>query len=396
MTLNRLEEMDLNDKRVLIRVDLNLPILDGRVTDKTRIEKILPTIKTVINNGGLPILISHLGRPNGKYLKELSLSQFNDELSKAIRREVIFAADCVGPSAEIASKILKKGQILLLENTRFHKGEEKNDRKFAAKMALFADVFCNDAFSSSHRAHASTEALAKLLPSCAGLLMQAELRALKSILENPKAPVVAVLGGSKISTKLSLIKNLMRKVDFLIIGGAMANTFLAAKNMSIGRSLIEKDMLQEASHVLGLQSELQCEIILPLDVVVAKELRENAFYDVCLVDECPEDKMILDIGPDSIKKIISLFEASNTLVWNGPLGAFELEPFDRATNCVASAAAKLTRDGSLISVAGGGDTFAALNKVKASEMFSYVSSGGGAFLEWMQGNVLPGIAALAN
>ncbi|QFT73240.1 phosphoglycerate kinase [Ruegeria sp. THAF33] len=389
-----LDDMDLNGKRVLVRVDINVPVVDGVVTDATRIQRIVPTVRDILAAGGKPILLAHFGRPGGERRENLSLKQLVPTLESAFDAKVLFAADCVGTEAELAAQALQPGQVLLLENTRFHAAETKNDADLAAGMARLGNVYCNDAFSAAHRAHSSTEAIARLLPACAGRLMQAELQALESALGAPERPVTAVVGGAKVSTKLELLGNLIDKVDYLVIGGGMANTFLVAQGVSVGKSLAETAMKDTAAEILTKAESTGCQIVLPRDVVVAETFEANAPHQVLPADQCPEDGMILDAGPESVAAIIEIFEKSKTLIWNGPLGAFELEPFDAATNAAALKAAALSRSGQLISVAGGGDTVAALNASGAAKDFTYISTAGGAFLEWMEGKTLPGVAAL--
>ena len=394
MAWKTLDDMDLDGKRVLTRVDINVPVEDGRVTDATRIERIVPTVQDIISKGGVPVLLAHFGRPKGNVVPEMSLQQLVPALEQAIGKDVIFVADSRGPAAEAAIAAAQAGQVVLLENTRFHAGEEKNDPELAKEMAALGDVYCNDAFSAAHRAHASTEGLAKLLPACAGRLMQAELSALEAALGAPERPVVAVVGGAKVSTKLDLLSNLIEKVDVLVIGGGMANTFLAAKGIDVGKSLCEHDMTGTAKEIMEKASGLNCEILLPSDVVVAREFKAGADNETVANDACPADAMILDAGPDAVAKITAALDNAKTLIWNGPLGAFEIAPFDTATNAAAAHAAALSRAGKLVSVAGGGDTVAALNKADAAKDFTYISTAGGAFLEWMEGKVLPGVAAL--
>ncbi len=389
-----LDEMDLQGKRVLVRVDINVPLEDGRVTDSTRIDRVAPTIADILAAGGRPILLAHFGRPKGQRIPEMSLQPLVPALEAAFGARVVFAADSTGPAAEAAAQALAEGEVLLLENTRFHPGEEKNDPDLARQMAALGDVYVNDAFSAAHRAHASTEALARLLPAAAGRLMQAELSALEAALGAPERPVMAVVGGAKVSTKLDLLGNLVQKVDMLVIGGGMANTFLAAQGLDVGRSLAEHDMAGTAREIAAKAAEAGCEIVLPIDVVVAREFAENAPSQVVPAAECPADAMILDAGPESCAHIAQLMQTARTLIWNGPLGAFEIAPFDTATNAAARQAADLTRAGQLTTVAGGGDTVAALNRAGAAQDFSYVSTAGGAFLEWMEGKTLPGVAAL--
>ena len=389
-----LDDIELAGKVALVRVDVNVPVEAGRVTDATRIERIAPTVRDILDHGGKPVLLAHFGRPKGKVVPEMSLSQIRDEMERCLGIPVRFATDCIGDTAKSAVASLGLGEVLLLENTRFHEGEEKNDPAFAEALASVGDVYINDAFSAAHRAHASTEGLARLLPAAAGRLMEAELKALEAALGQPKRPVVAVVGGAKVSTKLDLLGNLVRKVDTLVIGGGMANTFLAAQGVDVGKSLAEHDMAVTARDILSKAEEAACEILLPVDIVCATEFASNADNVTVPADACPSDRMILDAGPKSVERIMAAFEASKTLIWNGPLGAFEIEPFDAATNAAAGKAAELTKAGKLISVAGGGDTVAALNKAGVGDDFSYISTAGGAFLEWMEGKELPGVAAL--
>jgi phosphoglycerate kinase len=388
-----LDQADVKNKRVLVRVDLNVPMEAGRVTDMTRIERVLPTIRELSDKGAKVILLSHFGRPKGVD-KSQSLEPLVNVLAKALGERVLFAPDCIGAEAEKAVSILQPRQILVLENTRFHKGEEKNEPDFVAALAKHGDIYVNDAFSAAHRAHASTEGLAHKMPAYAGRALQAELMALETALEKPDRPVMAVAGGAKISTKLELLSNLLAKVDKLAIGGAMANTFLAAQGKPVGKSLVEKDLLDTARGILAKAKEKNCEIILPTDVVVAGEFKAHAPSKVVSADKVGNDDMILDIGRESIGHVIAALAASKTLVWNGPFGAFEMEPFDVGTNEVAEAAAELTEAGKLRSVAGGGDTVAALEHAGAAGRFTYVSTAGGAFLEWLEGKPLPGVEAL--
>ncbi|WP_170363247.1 phosphoglycerate kinase [Ruegeria arenilitoris] len=390
-----LDDMDLQGKRVLVRVDINVPVLDGAVTDDTRIQRIVPTVRDILAAGGKPILLAHFGRPGGERRQNLSLKQLVPALEAAFGTKVRFGEDCVGYEAEIAAANQGDGEVLLLENTRFHAEETQNSMTLAEGMAKMGDIYCNDAFSAAHRAHSSTEALARLLPSCAGRLMQAELSALEAALGNPQRPVTAVVGGAKVSTKLDLLGNLIEKVDNLIIGGGMANTFLLAKGLDVGKSLAEHAMTDTAAEIMAKADKAGCRIVLPSDVVVAEKFEAHAPHKVVPAHKCPADSMILDAGPDSVAAICTIFEQSKTLIWNGPLGAFELEPFDAATNAAALKAAELTRAGKLVSVAGGGDTVAALNASGAAQDFTYISTAGGAFLEWMEGKTLPGVAALA-
>ncbi|MCA0272672.1 MAG: phosphoglycerate kinase [Proteobacteria bacterium] len=394
MDWKTLDDLDLKDKLVLVRVDINVPVEAGRVTDATRIEKIVPTIKDILKAGGKPILLAHFGRPKGEVVPEMSLRVTLPALEAALGQKVSFAEDCVGVPAKKAVAAMQPGDVLLLENTRFHAGEEKNDPGLAAGMAALGNVYVNDAFSAAHRAHASTEGIAHLMPSGAGRLMEAELKALNAALGQPQHPVVAVVGGAKVSTKLDLLGNLVKKVDHLIIGGGMANTFLVAKGVDVGKSLAERDMADTAREILKKADAAGCRIHLPIDVVIAREFREGAPSETVAADACPADAMILDAGPKTVAAIGKVFEDSRTLIWNGPLGAFEIAPFDKATNAAARKAADLTKAGALVSVAGGGDTVAALNKAGVADDFSFISTAGGAFLEWMEGKELPGVVAL--
>ncbi len=395
MAWKTLDEMELAGKVVLTRVDINVPVKNGMVTDDTRIQRILPTLRDILAAGGKPVLLAHFGRPKGERVAEMSLSVVRPALEAALGRPVKFAEDCIGGPAKKAVAALEEGDVLLLENTRFHAGETKNDGAFVAALAALGDIYCNDAFSAAHRAHGSTEGIARLLPSCAGRLMQAELSALEAALGQPERPVMAVVGGAKVSTKLDLLGNLVEKVDHLVIGGGMANTFLAAQGINVGKSLAEHDLADTANEILTKAETAGCEIILPSDVVVAREFAAGAENEVTAADACPADAMILDAGPASVDRIIATMENVKTLIWNGPLGAFEIEPFDTATNAAAAKAAELSEAGGLISVAGGGDTVSALNKAHAAERFTYISTAGGAFLEWMEGKELPGVAALS-
>ncbi len=394
MPWNTLDDIDIDGNVVLTRVDLNVPVEDGRVTDDTRIRRIKPTVDDIIARGGKPVLMAHFGRPKGKVAPEMSLRTIVATVAEVLGRPVFFAENCIGAPAKSAVTELEPGQVLLLENTRFHAGEEDNDGLFAASLAALGRVYVNDAFSAAHRAHASTEAIAKLLPSAAGRLMAAELKALEGALSAPERPLVATVGGAKISTKLDLLGNLVRTVNTLVIGGGMANTFLAATGIDVGKSLAEHDMAETARHILAKAEEAACDIVLPSDIVCAREFAANAEHQTLPVDQCPPDAMILDAGPDTVARVGAAFAESRTLIWNGPLGAFELEPFDAATVAAAKKAAELTRAGTLVSVAGGGDTVAALNHAGVADDFTYVSTAGGAFLEWMEGKELPGVAAL--
>ncbi|MEM8979382.1 MAG: phosphoglycerate kinase [Pseudomonadota bacterium] len=390
MAWKTLDDMDLNGKCVLTRVDINVPMEDGQVTDATRIERIVPTVHDILSKGGLPILLAHFGRPKGKPVPEMSLRQVVPALEAALGKPVTFVEQ---PSPEFLAQ-QAAGSVVLVENTRFTPMEEANDPKMAQFLASLGDVFCNDAFSAAHRAHASTEGVAKLLPSCAGRLMQAELSALEAALGKPKRPVVAVVGGAKVSTKLDLLGNLVAKVDTLVIGGGMANTFLAAQGIDVGKSLCEHDLTDTAREIMAKAKSAGCEILLPTDVVVAWEFAAHARHETVSAENCPEDAMILDAGPTAVAHIGEALKSAKTLIWNGPLGAFEMAPFDAATMTAAGEAARLTREAGLISVAGGGDTVAALNQADAAKDFTYISTAGGAFLEWMEGKTLPGVAAL--
>ncbi|EIE49702.1 phosphoglycerate kinase [Salipiger aestuarii] len=391
MAWKTLDDMDLDGKRVLTRVDINVPVERGEVTDATRVERVGPTVQDIISRGGKPILLAHFGRPKGKVVPEMSLKMLVPTLEAVFGTSVHFTTL---DEAEVVIDACDAGQVVLLENTRFEPGEESNDPDLARTYARLGDIYCNDAFSAAHRAHSSTEALAHLLPACAGRLMQAELEALESALGDPKRPVLAVVGGAKVSTKLELLGNLVEKVDMLVIGGGMANTFLAAQGVDVGKSLCEHEMTGTARDIAAKAATAGCEILLPRDVVVAREFRENAPSEVVAAESCPADAMILDAGPESVAHIEAAIERAETLIWNGPLGAFEIAPFDAATNAAAASAAKATANGTLVSVAGGGDTVAALNKAGAADDFTYISTAGGAFLEWMEGKVLPGVAAL--
>ena len=390
MSWKTLDDMDLRGKVVLVRVDINVPVQEGRVTDDTRIQRIVPTIRDILAKGGKPVLLAHFDRPKGKVVPEMSLAVTLPALEAALGQKVLFAAG--DRAAAVAA--MGPGDVVLLENIRFHPGEEQNDPALAQELASLGDVFCNDAFSAAHRAHASTEGVARLMPSCAGRLMAAELAALDAALGKPLRPLVAVVGGAKISTKLDLLSNLTRKVDALIIGGGMANTFLAALGHDVGRSLCEHDLAQTARKIMDGAQATGCKIILPLDVVVAKAFAAGAPHRILGIDDVSGDDMILDAGPQTVARIIDVLEGAKTLIWNGPLGAFEIAPFDAGTNAAARAAARLTDGGWLASVAGGGDTVAALNHAGVGGAFSYVSTAGGAFLEWMEGKTLPGVAAL--
>jgi phosphoglycerate kinase len=388
-----LDDADVRGKRVLVRVDLNVPVENGKVADNTRIERVAPTIREIADRGGKVILLSHFGRPKGVDPKE-SLKPFAPVIAEVLGRPVAFAEDCIGEKAKAAIDAMKAGDILCLENTRFHKGEEKNDPDFVAQLAALGDIFVNDGFSVSHRAHASVEGIGRKLPTYAGRTMQDEIEALTKVLETPTRPLAAIVGGAKVSTKLDLLGNLLSKVDVLIIGGGMANTFLAALGHAVGKSLCEHDLLPTAREIIDIAKARGREIVLPVDAVVAKKFEANAPSRVTGVELVAPDEMILDIGPRSIEHVCSVLARVKTLVWNGPFGAFELEPFDTGTVEVAEAAAELTAAGELVTVAGGGDTVAALNAAGVTERLTYVSTAGGAFLEWLEGKALPGVEVL--
>ena len=388
-----LDHVEVKGKRVLVRADLNVPVENGVVTDATRIDRLAPSIAELADKGAKVILLSHFGRPKGRDAKN-SLKPVVAELAHIIKRPVKFADDCIGETAEQAVAELRPGNILCLENTRFYPGEENNDPEFAKALAKLGDIYVNDAFSVSHRAHASTEGLAHLLPAYAGRTLQTELDALVKALEHPDRPLTAIVGGAKVSTKIDLLGNLLRKVDVLIIGGAMANTFLLAQGKKVGKSLFEKDLVEIAKKILDEARANKRQIILPVDAVVAEKYEAHAPSRVVDVDHVGDNDMILDIGPHSIEYAISELARSKTLVWNGPFGTFEIEPFDNGTDELAEAVAELTRAGKLVSVAGGGDTVAALNAAGVADRLTYVSTAGGAFLEWLEGKALPGVEIL--
>lgn len=388
---------DLAGKKVLVRVDLNVPMDGARVTDDTRLRAMLPTVLELSDRGAIVLLLSHFGRPKGEVRPDMSTAQLVMPVHRLGGRSVRFIEDCQGPEAERAIATMLPGNIGILENTRFHAGEEKNDPALAKAMAALGDFYVDDSFSTAHRAHASTEGIAHLLPSYAGRAMEAELKALSQALGDPERPVAAVVGGAKVSTKLAVLGHLVGKVDHLIIGGGMANTFLAARGVDVGKSLYEKDLLGEAERIFEAAEKAGCTIHLPYDVVVAKEFAPNPpSVRTCNVHEVEPDEMILDIGPAAVEALSDVLKTCRTLVWNGPLGAFETPPFDAATVALARTAAALTKEGSLVSVAGGGDTVAALNQAGVAQDFSFVSTAGGAFLEWMEGRTLPGVAVLEN
>jgi phosphoglycerate kinase len=398
MDLDRLRTtagLDVRGKRVLVRADLNVPVKDGRVTDAARLERLVPGLQDLARRGARVIVISHFGRPKGGPDAQFSLKPVADKLGELLERPVVFASDCVGEPAERTVAALLADRIAVLENLRFHKGEEKNDPEFARRLAALGDIFVNDAFSAAHRAHASTDAIAQLLPAYAGPLLMEEINALRSVLDKPARPVAAVIGGAKVSTKIDVLINLAAKVDKLIIGGAMANTFFLAEGVNIGRSLAEPDHTKTALEIMHAAKARSCEVVLPHDVVVAAKLEAGAPSRVCATLEVPADQMILDVGPNTVAHYADVIGRCRTLLWNGPLGAFEVAPFGEGTFALARAAAALTKAGKLTSVAGGGDTVAALNAAGVTAQFTYVSTAGGAFLEWLEGRTLPGIAALA-
>jgi len=393
-TLDDLPE-DLTGKRVLVRVDLNVPMEGASVTDDTRLRAMLPTVLELSDRGAIVLLLAHFGRPKGEKRPDMSTAQLVLPVHRLSGRSVRFVEDCQGPEAERAIQTMLPGNIGILENTRFHLGEEKNDPELANAMAALGDYYVDDAFSAAHRAHASTEGITHYLPSFAGRAMEAELKALERALGDPERPVAAVVGGAKVSTKLGVLGHLMTRVDHLIIGGGMANTFLAARGVHVGKSLCEHELTGEANAIFDAAEKAGCTIHLPYDVVVAKELKPNPpSVRTCNVHEVQPDEMILDIGPAAVEALADVLKTCRTLVWNGPLGAFEVPPFDAATVALAKTAAALTKEGSLVSVAGGGDTVAALNHAGVTEDFTFVSTAGGAFLEWMEGRTLPGVAAL--
>jgi phosphoglycerate kinase len=394
MAFRTLDDLDVKSKRVLVRADLNVPVKDGVVTDATRIERQAPTIRELADKGAKVIVLSHFDRPKGKVVPSMSLKPLVGPLSQAVGRKVAFADDCIGPMAEAAVAAMKDGDVLLLENTRFHAGEEKNDPEMAKGLASLGDIFVNDAFSAAHRAHASTDGVARLLPNAAGRSMQAELMHLEKALAHPERPLLAVVGGAKVSTKIALLENLVKRVQTLVIGGAMANTFLAAEGVAVGKSLYEPNHLETARNVVRMAKASGAVILLPTDVVVAKEFKAGAVHRTVAASQIAADEMVLDVGPESIKAFINRLATTRTLVWNGPFGAFETQPFDAGTVAAARAVADATKKGQLLSVAGGGDTVAALAHAGVENDFTYVSTAGGAFLEWLEGKELPGVEAL--
>lgn len=394
MKFQSMKDLDLKDKTVLVRVDLNVPVQNKRVTDTTRIDRLKPTIDYLRKSDAKILILSHFGRPEGEQNPSMSLAFLVPVLKESWGCDIRFAQDCIGDKAQRLKDGLKSGEVGLLENVRFHKGEEKNDPEFIKQLAVLGDIYINDAFSAAHRAHASTEGLARMLPHAAGFLMEEELNALDSALGNPQKPVAAIVGGSKISTKLGVLNNLIEKVDFLVLGGGMANTFLFAKGANIGGSLCEENMKDEALSILSKAEKSGCEIILPLDFKVVKELASGAAYKIVSADQIPADQMAIDIGPASIKNISDKIGSCKTILWNGPMGVFEIKPFDEGTNALAEFAAKQTQSGKAVSVAGGGDTVSALENAGVYDQFTYVSTAGGAFLEWLEGKTLPGVKAL--
>jgi phosphoglycerate kinase len=395
MSFQTLDEADLHGKRALVRVDLNVPMEDGQVTDDTRLRAAKPTVDKLRAGGAKVILLAHFDRPKGKVVPSMSLEPIVEPLSKVLGVPVAFAADCVGPRARAAVNALQPGEVLLLENVRFHEGEEANDRGFADALAANGDLYVNDAFSAAHRAHASTEALAHRLPAYAGEQMRLELTALDRALGHPERPVLGIVGGSKVSTKLDLLRHLVTRLDKLAIGGGMANTFLYAQGHDVGASYCEKDLAETAREVIRLAGQNNCELFLPLDIVVAEKMAPGAPARVRHVGSIDEDERILDAGPETVERLCRAMGNSKTLIWNGPLGVFEMKPFDKGTVEAARCAAELAREGKLVAVAGGGDTVAALNAAGVVDDFTFVSTAGGAFLEWMEGKTLPGVAALS-
>ena len=388
-------KLDLKNKLILVRVDLNLPVVNGVVQDETRLQSVLPTIQEIIKKGGKVVLCSHFGRPNGEYNKKYSLKPLIEPLSKALNCPIIFSQTCIGPEAEELKNNLKEGQTLLLENLRFHKGEENNNKDFSEDLTLGIDYFVNDAFSCSHRKHSSTVGVTNFLPSFMGTHLEKEIKALEGVLNNPNKPVAAIIGGSKVSTKIDVINFLLKKMDIIIIGGAMANTFVAAKGLDVGTSLFEKECINLAKELIEKSQNNNCNLILPTDFIVSKNLKKNVEYTTTNFDSIPHNMMALDIGPKSIELINKNINNCKTILWNGPLGAFETYPFDKGTNKVASHVSSLTKQKKILSVAGGGDTVSALNNAKVLNDFSYVSTAGGAFLEWLEGKVLPGIEPIS-
>jgi phosphoglycerate kinase len=395
MAAKTLDDVAVRGLRVLLRADLNVPMQDGKISDLTRLERLAPTITELAGNGAMVIVCSHFDRPKGQRDPAFSLRPIAAALGEVLGKPLAFADDCIGPAAQEAVAKLRDGDVLVLENTRYHNGEEANDAELAQALAGLADIYVNDAFSAAHRAHASTEGVARLLPSYAGRLMQAELHALEAALGNPARPVMAIVAGSKVSTKLDLLNNLVAKVDMLVIGGAMANTFLGAQGVSMGKSLQEKDLYTTALQILEAAKAKNCEIVLPFDLVVSETFAANPPTKTVVVDAVPDNMMALDVGPGTVDALIARLPHVKTLIWNGPLGAFETSPFERGTNKLAEAVARATVAGTLVSVGGGGDTVSALRLAGAADRLTYLSSAGGAFLEWMEGKILPGVEALS-
>ncbi len=398
MNLDKLKStrgLDVAGKRVLVRADLNVPVKDGKVTDATRLERLVEGFKDLAARGAKVIIISHFGRPKGGPAAEFSLKPVADTFAKLLGKPVAFGTDCVGDAAAATVGVMQNGDIAVLENLRFHKGEEKNDAAFAKELAKLGDIFVGDAFSCAHRAHASTEGITHLLPVFAGPLMLEEINALRTALEKPQRPTAAVVGGAKVSTKIPVLENLLPKVDKLIIGGGMANTFLLAQGVDVGKSLAEPDFGKTALEIMAKAKDRGCEIILPKDARIAREFKAGAANELVDILKTPSDAMILDVGPKSVAHLVDILSRCKTLLWNGPLGAFEIDPFGESTFALAREAARLTKEGKLVSVAGGGDTVAALNAAGVTDQFTYVSTAGGAFLEWLEGKELPGVAALA-
>lgn len=393
--LKTIADADVTGKRVLVRADLNVPFLNGAVSDATRIERFLPTVRELVSRGAKVIIMTHFGRPNGERNAEMSLAAVAQKTAELLGDiNVAFVDDCIGQVAQSAVNALADGQVLMLENLRFHKGETENDPEFVAELAKLGDLYVSDAFSTSHRAHASTEGLAHVLPAFAGPLMMAEVTALKAALEAPRRPVAAVVGGAKVSTKIQLLTNLVSKVDIVIVGGGMANTFLYAQGVNVGKSLCEPDFVSTVGKIMSRAAETGCKIILPTDVVIASEFKEGAESKVTDVGAVPDDSMILDVGPQSVANLVETLSTCKTLLWNGPMGAFEISPFGEGTFALARAAAQATVEGQLTTIAGGGDTVAALNMAGVTGDFTYISTAGGAFLEWLEGRALPGVVAL--
>jgi phosphoglycerate kinase len=394
MTFNTLADLkNADNKVVLLRADLNVPMQDGEVTDTTRLDRIIPTIRALQKKNAKIVILAHFGRPKGK-TPEDTLAPVAQKLGTLLKEQVAFVNDCVGPIVKDAIADMKPGQIAVLENIRYYNEEEKNDADFAKQLAELGDIYVNDAFSVSHRAHASTESLAKLLPAYAGLLMEEELNALSSGLENPKKPVAAIVSGSKVSTKLSVLHNLVKKVDYLILGGGMANTFLITKGVEVGKSLVERDMADEAKTIWEEATKAGCQIILPIDRIAVKEFGKGVPYETVKTEELPAEMEAVDIGPASVENLRNILSKCKTVLWNGPMGVFEVKPFDNGTNALAKVVAELTTDGTLISVAGGGDTVFALENAGVADKITYISTAGGAFLEWLEGKTLPGVQAL--